>query len=121
MTVPGKDATVLLRSVETVEPLSLDDEAAVSDWVKSLLPAEACRLKVERILKSPVRLNDHPTVEVTVTYALYGRPLQVSMFVCQRRAGRPLELFVFEVAARPEHFQAVHDTFQSSLYSIVGF
>lgn len=121
MGVPGSDATVRLRSLETAEPLALEDEAAVVAWVKSLMPTEACRLKVERLVKNPVRLNDHPTLEVTLSYALYGRPLQVSLFICQRKDPRPLELFVFEVAAKPEHFQKAHDAFQASLYTIVGF
>ena len=121
MSVPGKDASVLIKSVETEEPLCLEDEACVVEWITKSLPKGAERVHVERVTRDPVRLNGQPTIEVTVSYAYFGRSLQESFFLCHRRGIRPCEVFVFQVTAKPANFKEVHDVFQASLNSIVGF
>lgn len=121
MSIPGMDACASIKSLELEEPLDLEDETAVTDWVKKLIPTGAVGLQIDQVLKDPVRLNEHGTIEVILSYSFFGRPLQVSAFLCQRRGERHTELFLFQLATTPVHFKQVHKTFLASLYSIVGF
>jgi hypothetical protein len=66
-----------------------------------------------------VRISGKESAELIVTYALFGRRLQLSTLVAQREPGN--ELFVFQVSGGAADFKKVHRAFQSSLYSITGF
>lgn len=121
MSIPGMDACASIKSLELDEPLDLEDPEAVGEWVKKLIPTGAAGFQIEEIVKDPVRLNEHGTVEVIMCYSFFGRPLQVSAFLCQRRGQRKSEVFLFQLATTPLHFKQVHKTFLASLYSIVGF
>jgi hypothetical protein len=121
MSIPGKDACASISSLETPDPVDWEDEATVVDWVKRMVPAEASGFHIEEIVRDPVRLNEHSTIEVIMCYSLFGRPLQISAFVCRRKGERQNEVFLFQLASTPVHFKEVHQTFRASLYSIVGF
>lgn len=121
MSIPGMDACASIKSLETEEPIDLEDEETVVEWLKKLVPSDATGLQIEQLVKDPVRLNEHGTVEVIMCYSLFGRPLQVSAFLCRRHGDRQTELFLFQLAATPVHFKEVHKAFRASLYSIVGF
>jgi hypothetical protein len=121
MSVPGMNACASIKGVETAEALDLDDEAAVVEWVSRLVPTGATALHIEQVVRDPVRLNEHGTIEVILTYSFFGRPLQVSAFLCRRKGDYPGEIFLFQLAATPLQFEAAHRTFRASLYSIAGF
>jgi hypothetical protein len=120
MDVPDRDASASIRTLETSVPLDLDDDAAVTEWVSKNIPPDASRFQVEKFARDPVKLNGQSTVEVIFTYTRYGRAVQKSALLCHRR-DRPLELCLFELVAKPEHFKDAHRAFQASLYSLVGF
>ena len=115
------DACASIKCLETAEPLDLEDEDAVAEWVKKMVPSDATGFRIEQMVKDPVRLNEHGTMEVIMCYSLFGRPLQVSAFLSRRRGDRQTELFLFQLAATPLHFKELHKAFRASLYSIVGF
>jgi hypothetical protein len=121
MSIPGMNASASIKSVEPGEPLDVENDVAVREWVTKTAPVDATGFNIEQILRDPVRLNEHGTVEVIMSYSLFGRPLQVSAFLCRRRGDGQTEFFLFQLAATPVHFKEVHKTFRASLYSIVGF
>ncbi len=120
MQIPESAALGRIWKADNHARLDLSDEDAVRAWTLSNQPPGANDLKIETVEKNPVFIDGKPSVEITFTYGLYGRPLKGCMLVTRRALDCP-EMVVFEISCHPGDFVKLHRLLQQSLYSIQGF
>jgi hypothetical protein len=119
--VPERHASAEIRRVPLSEPLDLRDEDATKKWVIDHLPPAATNVSIDDFARNPVSIDGKPTVEVTVSYGLFGLYRRHSLLLCERRQNLYTDLVIFEFAAPPAKFDLLYRIFQKSLYSMMGF
>ncbi|MDB6173398.1 MAG: hypothetical protein JWL59_2709 [Chthoniobacteraceae bacterium] len=119
MPVPGMDAQADIQRVQTAVPLDLTNDEAVKKFVTGRLPKEAEDVEVAQVERDALKINNKPTVEVTLDYVIGGRRLELSTLLVQRSPGDTV--YLFSLSANPANFQKLRQLFRRSLYSITEF
>jgi len=120
-TIDEPRSSARIRRIPLKAPLNLEDEEAIKEWVVKSLPQGSDNISVETIEKNPVEIDGKPTIEVILTYGLYGLFQRQSVLLCQHTVKEETDLIVFELSCPPARFDALHRLLQKSLYSIMGF
>jgi hypothetical protein len=120
--IPDLGATGEIVRLDTLHPLDLSDDAAVAEWVKGAAPKGSENVQIVKTLRDLVFINGQPTVEVQLTYSLFGLSVTQAMLLVRRATSDPTELLCFRVeTVHPEQFAKLDRALIRSLYSIIGF
>jgi len=116
LTPPNKDlVSAKLKFIPTPGTLVLDEAQLkyLKDTASSLLPPES-KLSAEPIITpNPLRINDHPTCEVIVTFELHAQRLRMSVLFVDLGKSQ----LRFSLISRPADFEPLHKVFQDSWFS----
>jgi hypothetical protein len=106
-------ATIIATPLPT--PVALDDNAvaAFKQQLLSTLPPGSTAVAVVSEEQNPVLLAGAPSYEVTVSYQLFSEKLVRSAIL----VNLPDTQLVFKLAARKPDFEAMHQTFRTSILS----
>ena len=88
---------------------------AFEEFARRALPSEAAKVELVA-MDNPLIIDGRKTVEFTFQYTIFGGPVRVSFLY----AAREKELVCFRIAARPEDFDRLRQTFRLSLHSVAG-
>jgi hypothetical protein len=93
------------ETIKTFEALALDS-----------LPPRASKVETPVATFNPCELDGRKTVEVTISYVLFGQPLMVSRLYLPRQE----DMLCFTVVSKPGDFEQVRRVFQASLHTLAG-
>jgi hypothetical protein len=113
---PNKDlVSVKIKFIPTPGTLVLDEAQLkyLKDTASSLLPADS-KLSAEPVITpNPLRINDHPTCEIVVTFELHAQRLRMSVLFVDLGQSQ----LRFSLISRPDDFEPLHKLFQDSWFS----
>jgi len=116
LTPPNKDlVSAKIKFIPTPGTLVLDEAQLkyLKDTASSLLPPDS-KLSAEPIITpNPLRINDHPTCEVVVTFELHAQRLRMSVLFVDLGESQ----LRFSLISRPDDFEPLHKAFQDSWFS----
>ena len=116
LTPPNKDlVSAKIKFIPTPGTLVLDEAQLkyLKDSAGSLLPPDS-KLSAEPIITpNPLRVNDHPTCEVVVTFELHAQRLRMSVLFIDLGESQ----LRFSLISRPDDFEPLHKAFQDSWFS----
>src|SRR6185295_4903091 len=113
---PNKDlVSVKIKFIPTQGTLVLDEAQLkyLKDTANSLLPVDSKLTAEPEISPNPLRINDHPTCEVVVTFELHAQRLRMSVLFVDLGESQ----LRFSLISRPDDFEQLHKAFQDSWFS----
>lgn len=114
--VVGTEVEISKESME--EPLVAAQENlnAFEALATESLPQGASKIKTVASSFTPCEIDGYKTVEVTLSYVLFGQSLVLSRLYLPRTK----DMLCFKVVSKASDFEAVRRTFQASLHSLAG-
>ena len=114
--VVGCEVEISISPMEKPLVASEADLKTFEAMAMESLPKGARSFETTVATFNPCEIDGHQTVEVTLSYVLFGQPKSVSQLYLPRTK----DMVRFTVVAKPEDFEQVRRRFQGSLHSLAG-
>lgn len=111
-------AEIEIAEMPMDEPLTAGEESIKTFEALALesLPQGASKIETSVASFNPCELDGHKTVEITLSYVLFGQSVTVSRLYLPRKK----DLLRFTIVSKPGDFERVRQVFFSSLHTLAG-